>query len=118
MLSPPMTTQVTVETPGPPVVDPATGNVIPGPSTSEETLAWLSQNSVVETGAQIELNAAQDTTISLWTFLCPLTVPITSKSTVVDGDGRKFVVVGQPAQRPDHRPRWRAASLRMISDMQ
>lgn len=117
-MSPPMTKPVTVSTPGPSTGDPVTGNDTPGPLVSQETLAWLSQNSVVETGAQIELNAVQDTTISLWTFLCPLGVPLTSKSTVTDVDGRKFVVVGQPAQRPDHRPRWQAASLRLISDMQ
>ena len=81
-------------------------------------LVWLSQNSVVETGAQIELNGLQDTTLSLWTFLCPLDVPLTSKSIVTGADGLKYQVVGRPAQRPDHRPAWRAAYLKLISDIQ
>lgn len=80
--------------------------------------AWLSQNSVVENSAQVELTAQQTTTVSAWTLLCPLSVTLTSASTVTDEQGREFAVIGEPATRPDHRPQWRAAALRLVSDLQ
>lgn len=117
-MPPPMPHQVTIRTPGPSTEDPDTGNPVAGPGTVTDTQAWLSQKSTVDVGAQIELLATQNTVISLWTLLVPLDVDITSASTVVDSQGRKFVVVGYPADRPDPRPQWRAAALRLISDMQ
>jgi hypothetical protein len=63
------------------------------------------------------MRSAQDTTISLWTILVPKGTTLTPDS-VVEHSGRKFEVVGQPADRPDHRPIFRAAALRLISDMQ
>jgi hypothetical protein len=66
----------------------------------------------------MEMKSTQDTTISLWTLLVPITVAITSDSTVTDEAGNRFAVTGRPASRPDHRPIFRAAALRLISDMQ
>lgn len=82
------------------------------------TKAWLSQATTIRLGNELELIAEQTSTISLWRFLCPLTVPISSASTVTDENGRIFEVVGEVASRPALRPRWWAASLHLISDMQ
>lgn|SRR5262245_16121655 len=117
-MAPPMPLQVTVRTPSPPTVDPASGNEVPGPETVTTTRAWLSQRSTVDLGSQIELLGTQSTVVSLWTLLIPLSVPVTSASTVTDSSNRTFVVVGEPAARPDHRPQWRAAALRLVSDLQ
>lgn len=63
--------------------------------------------------------ATQNTTISLWTLLVPPGTVLTSASTFTDEAGRKYVVVGQPADRPDFPPyQFRAAPARLISDMQ
>jgi hypothetical protein len=43
---------------------------------------------------------------------------LTSASTITDEDGRVFQVSGSVADRPKHRPQFRTASLRLISDMQ
>jgi hypothetical protein len=69
-------------------------------------------------GSQNENTATQHTTLSRWSFLCPLDVPLTPDSEVVDETGAVYRVIGQPAARPDHRPQWRAAALHLISDMQ
>lgn len=82
------------------------------------TKAWLSQRQISHVGAQIELLAEQNTSISLWTILVPAGTVLTPASTVVDQGGFKYEVVGQPVDRPDHRPIFRAAALRRISDMQ
>jgi hypothetical protein len=82
------------------------------------TRAWLSERQAEHVGFQLEMKSMQDTTISLWTLLVPMSVALTSDSTVVDEVGNKFVVTGRPASRPDHRPIFRAAALRLISDMQ
>lgn len=83
----------------------------------QELLAWLAQKSTADVGAQIELLAEQNTTISLWSLLVPLGTALTSASEVRGPPG-VFRVVGQVADRPDHRPLFRAAALRLISDMQ
>lgn len=62
--------------------------------------------------------ATQNTTISLWTLLVPAGTTLTSASSFTDESGRRYVVVGQPADRPDHKPQFRAAAARLISDMQ
>lgn len=62
--------------------------------------------------------ASQNTTISLWTLLVPAGTVLTSASTFTDESGRKYSIVGQPADRPDHQPQFRAAAARLISDMQ
>lgn len=117
-MPPPMPHRVTIVNPGALVVDPVTRNQRPGPPVETQTQAWLAQKSTADVGSQIELGSQQNTTISLWTFLVPLGTVLTSASTVVDQAGRKFVVIGAVADRPDHRPQWRAAVLRLISDMQ
>lgn len=70
-------------------------------------------------GSQVELIANQDTTISLWTVEVLPHSTFTPKTSFVDDEtGRKFVVVGEVANRPDRRPTFRVAAARLISDMQ
>lgn len=115
-MKPKFTQTVEITTPGP--VTLVDGLPIPGPSTVETSPARISQGAVANVGAQIELLAEQDTTISLWTILVPRGQLLTSKSTVVDDTGRKFSIVGDVADRPNHKPLFRAAAARLISDMQ
>lgn len=109
---------VTIETPGSPYVDPETGNSRPGLPTTAQTRAYLSQRPVADIGSQIELLATQSTTVSLWTLLVPKGTVLTADSRVTDENGHRFEVAGEPANRPTHRPQFRAAALRLISDMQ
>jgi hypothetical protein len=37
---------------------------------------------------------------------------------VLDEQGRRFSIEGDVADRPNHRPQFRAAAARLISDMQ
>lgn len=68
---------------------------------------------------QAELLATQNTVISLWTILTGPNSTLASNSVVEDEDtGRKWVVAGEVARRPDRRPKFLAASARLISDMQ
>lgn len=99
-------------------MDPATGLETRPPPTITETRAWLGQHPVNQVTSQVENTATQHSTVSGWTFLCPLAVPITSDSEVIDESGAVYRVIGNPASRPDHRPQWRAAALHLISDMQ
>lgn len=109
---------VVITTPQDPTVDPATGlEVTPEPAVAS-VRARLSQKPVADLGSQVELLAEQNTTISLWTLLVPPGTGLTSRSTVVDQTGQRYEVVGHPADRPNHRPQFRAAALRLISDMQ
>lgn len=119
-MAPKLPQTVTITTPQDPVVDPATGlETIPPPHVAPGVAARLSQKPIADLGSQIELLATQDTTISLWSLLVGPREVLTSRSTVVhDASGRRFEVVGQPADRPDHKPQFRAAALRLISDMQ
>jgi hypothetical protein len=110
--------RVTVSTPGPPVEDPVSGNTRPGPPTVTETTARISQAPVANVGGQIELLAEQNTVISLWTVLVPAGATLESNSTVTDESGRVFAITGQVAERPNHKPQFRAAAARLISDMQ
>jgi hypothetical protein len=112
----PQTVEIT--TPGPPTVDPLTGNQVPGMPTVETARARISQSPVANVGSQFELLAEQNTVISLWTLIVPAGTLITSQSTVLDEQGRKFSVEGDIADRPTHRPVFRAAAARLISDMQ
>lgn len=100
------------------MVDPATGLQSRPTATVTATRAWLSQASTLLLGNEMEMNAGQNTVVSPWHLLCPLSVPLTSASTVTDETGRRYTVVGEVAARPDHRPRWWAAALHAISDMQ
>lgn len=109
---------VTIRTPPEVVVDPLSGNERPLPATPVTSPAWLAQKPVGQTGAQEELLATQDTLVSLWTLLVPAGTTLTSKSTVTDSQSRRFQVVGEVADRPNHKPQFRAAALRLISDLQ
>lgn len=110
---------VTVRTPGPGDVDPDTGNPIPGAFTSHVTRAYLGQLPVAQLSSQVELIAQQNTTVSSYTLLVPPSVPITAASEVIDEDGRRYRVTGEPAQRRGlGRVRFQAAALHRISDLQ
>lgn len=100
-------------------VDPVTGNERPGsPVVQYEVPARLSQSPVANVGSQVELLANQQTTISLWTVLVGRDTSLASNSTVIDEQGRVFRVEGAVADRPAHRPTFKAAAARLISDMQ
>lgn len=109
---------VEISTPGPATEDPVTGDETPGPATVVTSLARISQSPVANLGSQVELLAEQNTVISFWTVLVPAGTPMTSQSTVTDEDGRRFRITGDVADRPHHRPQFRAAAARLISDMQ
>lgn len=109
---------VVITTPQDPTVDPATGRETTPPPLVANVRARLSQKPVADLGSQVELLAEQNTTISLWTLLVPPGTVLTARSTVVDENAQRYEVVGHPADRPNHRPQFRAAALRLISDMQ
>lgn len=109
---------MTIETPTL-TVNPETGNEIPGtPQRQFNVPARLSQAPVANVGGQVELLSTQQTTISMWTVLVGRETVLTSSSVVTDGQGRKFRIEGAVADRPAHRPTFRAAAARLISDMQ
>lgn len=112
--------RVTILTPGSGVVrDPVTGNERPAPPTTVHNVpARLSQAPVANVGPQVELLVNQNTTVSLWTILVGKGTVLTSASEVTDEQGRKFAIEGAVADRPAHRPQFRAAAARLISDMQ
>jgi hypothetical protein len=110
-------TLVTITTPGPTTVDP-NGVQVQGSPTVETLRARISQRPVADVGSQFELLAQQNTVISMWTVLVPAGTVLTSTSTVVDETGRTFSITGDVADRPNHRPQFRAAAARLISDMQ
>lgn len=80
--------------------------------------ARLSQAPVANVGGQVEILANQNTTVSFWTLLVPAGTVLTERSSVVDESGQNFQVIGNVADRPNHRPQFRAAAVRLISDMQ
>lgn len=119
MVLPRLTHRVRIVTPAPPVIDPATG--LPTAPAPEDVVVpgRLSQAPIGNVSDSTELRARQDTTVSEWSLLVRAETVLTSASIVTDIDsGRRFQVVGEPADRPDRRPRFRAAPLRLISDMQ
>lgn len=69
-------------------------------------------------GSQVELLANQTTVISLWTILVDRSTPLSPNSVVTDELGQKFRIEGAVALRPKHRPTFKAAAARLISDMQ
>lgn len=119
---------VRISTPGTPTVDPVTGNQTPGTPVTATTSAWLAQRPVGVLAAAAELNATQDTVISLATILIPPDTVLTADSTVEDVDGAVngqpgavYRVEGQPADRYSGKSRtivFRAAALRLVSDLQ
>lgn len=99
--------------------DPVTGNERPGPPTVQyEVPARLSQAPVANVGSQVELLANQTTVISLWTILVRQSTPLFPNSVITDELGQKFRIEGAVALRPKHRPTFKAAAARLISDMQ
>lgn len=112
--------RATIMTPGPPVVDPDSGNERPGePITENDRPARFSQASVANSSQRRELLAAQNTLISDWTILVGPHTLLTSQSTVVnEATGDRFVITGRVARRPEKHPKFLAASARLISDMQ
>ena len=81
-------------------------------------MAYLEQAPVTEAGGRQEFRDDQGTVISAWTLLVLAPCTLTSESTVTDSQGRQYRVVGDVADRPHHRPKFRAAALRLISDLQ
>lgn len=119
MRAPKMRQQVTLETPGDPVVDPVTGNERPGPPTSTLSRAYLEQRSLY---AQQEYQADQSTSTTDYIVIVPPGVPLTMSTTVIDSDGVRYAVVGHPAERRNRRGnqkvRFVTAWLRLVSDLQ
>lgn len=118
-MRPNLPSRVTIETPGPSIQDPTSGNERPGPSIVElDVPARLSQNPVANISQQAELMANQQTVISMWTVLVGRDTTLTSASVVIDEQGRRFAIEGAVANRPDRHPKFRAAAARLISDLQ
>ena len=119
MRAPRMRQRVVVETPSDPVVDPVTGNPRPGPPTAVPTRAYLEQRNLY---AQQSYQATQTSVTSDYIVLVPAGTNITADSEVIDEDGVRYAVVGQPAVRRARlnggKPRYVAAWLRRVSDMQ
>jgi hypothetical protein len=120
--------RVRISTPTASTTDPVSGNETPGPVTTVTTAAWLAQRPTGVLAAAAELNAGQNTTISLATILVGPSTVLTKDSTVEDVDGvvggeagAKYVVEGKPANRysgVSRRVVFRAAALRLVSDLQ
>lgn len=120
--------RVRISTPAASTEDPATGNQTPGTPVTVEATAWIAQRPTAVLAAAAELNATQDTVISLATILVPPGTVLSATSTVVDVDGvvngqpgAVYRVEGQPADRYSGVARkivFRAAALRLISDLQ
>lgn len=118
-MPPTMPHRVTITTTLPPEVDPATGKqVTPPPAVAAGVRARLSRTPIANSSDSDENNSGQGTTLSDWTVLLPAGTAVTSGSRLTDATGRTFEVIGEPAKRPDHRPRFIAAAVRLISDMQ
>lgn len=119
-MSPRMPTRVTLRNPGVASVDPATGNPRTPAVTETRTRAYLSQLPVVQLSAQNEIAGRQTTTVSSYTLLVPPAAPLTSQSVVIDEDGHRYEVVGDPAERRrlGRRVMYKAAALHRISDLQ
>lgn len=119
---------IRITTPLPATVDPATGlETTPAP-TVVATTGYLSQAPVGNLSSADEVRAGQTTVIARYTLLVRPGEVLTAESTVEDvagsiaPAGTTFVVEGQPADRralAQHNKKiFRAASLRLISDMQ
>ena len=99
-------------------MDPVSGNERPGPTTDEQVDARLSQTPVINTTGQSELLATQKTVVSQWNILVHRGTVLTSDSVITDENGQKYAVDGGVADRPFKHPKFRAALLRLVSDMQ
>lgn len=119
-MRPRMPRTVTVRTPGAASADPATGNPVDGPPTDTVTRAYLAQLPVSQLSAQVELIAQQNSTIAAFTLIVPADVALSARSEVVDEDGHRYQVIGEPAERRGlgRQVLFRAAALHRISDLQ
>lgn len=112
--------RVTISTPAPgSAVDPSTGNLRPHPPTVvTDVPARIQQRVITHIGLQVELEATQDTVVSVWSIYVGRDTVLNHGSTVTDEAGRKFAIQADVANRPDQRPQFRVATARLISDMQ
>jgi hypothetical protein len=114
--------KVTVRNPGTPTVSEDTGNQVPGEPVEYVTQAYISQRPVENLSSAIELTGLQATAISLWSILVPSAIPLRPDSKVIDARGQVFEVEGNPATRfgmlGARRPIYKAAAMRLVSDMQ
>jgi hypothetical protein len=118
---PRLTTRVELHNPGPVTVSPETGNPVAGDPVVTSVRAYVAQRPVANLASAIEMRGVQDTVVGLFTLLVPPGSPLYSDTTVVDADGRRYVVEGEPADRRNTRSRgvvYRAVALRLISDLQ
>lgn len=94
---------------------------MPGPPVDTPSRAYLAQRPVANLSSAIEDNAGRDTVASLYTLLVPPGAPLTSKTVVIDADGHRYEVEGDPAVRRSPFSRgavYVAAALRRTSDLQ
>lgn len=110
--------QVTIKTPGSPRTDPVTRNQIPGAATTATSRAYLAARPVSELRAQFEVAAEQSTTVGMYDLMLPPGTVLTTDSIIRDEAGMSYVVSGRPVSRPHRNPRYVAASVRLISDLQ
>lgn len=113
--------RVTLRTPGLPQADPDSGNEVPGPVVETVSPAYLAQRPVEYVSAALESGAGRDTVTSLYTILVPPGASITAKTVVVDADGFRYEVEGDPAPRRSALGGpaiYIAAALRRTSDLQ
>lgn len=80
--------------------------------------ARLSQKPVIDVSAATEIRGQQSTVLSNWTILVRPDSVLRADSVVIDELGQHFEVAGAVARRPQHRPEFLAAAVRLISDMQ
>jgi hypothetical protein len=94
---------------------------VPGPVVETVSPAYLAQRPVANLSSAIEDSAGRDTVTSLYTILVPPGAPLTSRTVVVDADGFRYEVEGDPAPRRSALGRpavYIAAALRRTSDLQ
>ena len=107
--------RVTIHTPGAPRRHPVTGNPVAGAATAVPAVVTLTPTTSYDLPGQ----AATDATD--WQLLADPGTPLRSTSYVVDAAGRRFDVVGAPAELASlatGAPSHVEARLRFVSDSQ
>lgn len=99
-------------------MDPVSGNERPGPPTETLERARISQASVANTSLAAELLATQTTVVSQWNILVKRGSVLRADSIVEDEFGIRYFIEGAVANRPERHPKFRAATMRLVSDMQ
>ena len=116
-----------IQTPSPATLDPVSRNQIPGAAVAVAARGYLAQRPTTQLASSVDLSAEQDTSIALFDLLVPTGTVLTDASTVTDLDGAVaapgavFRVEGTPADRYSlvrRRSVYRAATVRLVSDMQ